>query len=259
MNILLFNQLFFSGTMQEAMEIFKEFLLSDQAHIVGAINAYLITECRKSILLSDFYKHRCDLVTVDGRALVYLSIIFSSKAFPEMIGGPHFWEKILEFGAKNKKSFFFWGSTDHILEKARKRLTNKYPELIVSGMHNGYCDITTAEFDTVLKEIRKKRPDIIFIGMPSPKKEEVALRIKRQVGQSNIVLIGGAFDYFAGKKKICNDIISKLCLEWVFRMIQEPFRLGPRYLKSNIELVLIVIKSLIGRKRSIHKTDHKLK
>jgi N-acetylglucosaminyldiphosphoundecaprenol N-acetyl-beta-D-mannosaminyltransferase len=248
MNTILFKQKFFFGNTQEALNIIGEYSTSDKVQIIGAINVYLITECHPRGIISDFYNKACDLVTVDGRVLVYLSKIFSTNAFPEMIGGPNLWEKILEFGANNNKSFFFWGATDTILEKAKKRITNNYSGILISGMCNGYFENDGERINNTIKEINRLKPDFIYLGMPSPKKEELALRIKSQITRGNIVLIGGAFDYFAGEKKIGNEILSKLCLDWIYRMIQEPIRLGPRYIKSNTKILFIILKSILEGK-----------
>jgi N-acetylglucosaminyldiphosphoundecaprenol N-acetyl-beta-D-mannosaminyltransferase len=242
MYIDIFNQRFFSGTTNEAIDVIHQFIQKRSLSIIGAINVYLLTECSKNKWLSDFYNDSCNMVTVDGRPLVYLSKILSKYPFPEMVGGPGLWLKILEYGSKQGLKFYFIGATDEILRKSKTNLEEQFNNISIVGYHNGYFSFDSLETEKIVSEIEKYQPDIIYLGMPSPKKEEFALILKKRLEYGLIVLIGGAFDYFAGEKKIGNNLISKLCLDWILRMMQEPKRLIPRYMKSNFDFFKLIIR-----------------
>jgi len=209
--------------------------------LVGALNIHLITFCNYNSTISDFY-NKCDVVSVDGSPLVYLSKFFSDDPFPEMVGGPNFWIQILKYGADKNYNFYFLGSKYDVLLKAKANLEVKFSNLKIVGMHHGYFDLSSKAFDNVVSDINNNSSDIIFIGMPSPKKELVADKLNQVLNGKKIVIIGGAFDYFAGEKKIGNEIISKLCLDWVLRIAQEPRRLMGRYIRTACSFVPILLK-----------------
>ena len=253
MYTILFNQKFFAGKTEELLEIIGNILQSSETKVLGAVNVFLITESYKDSALKSFYTDICDIVTVDGRPLVYLSRVkrLSSTPIYEMTGGPGLWTEILNFGSRKGYPFFFIGSNDEILENAKRRLILEFPELKIVGTQNGYFEIGPDEIESLIEQIRISAPKIIFLGMSSPKKEIIAKILKSRLEGAFIVLIGGAFDYFAGSKKLAPKIFSYLCLEWVYRLLQEPRRLFFRYVKSSISIVKIILKEFFFAKRRV--------
>jgi N-acetylglucosaminyldiphosphoundecaprenol N-acetyl-beta-D-mannosaminyltransferase len=239
--IRMFGQSFFAGRSSELLEIIQKYPADRESIVIGALNVFLITECNKNEYLSDFYNRTCDFVTVDGMPLFYLSRYYADHPFPEMTGGPEMWKNIVKFGSHDGQSFYLWGATDALLKKAEERLALEFPGLKIAGRKNGYQEVKSQEFDETIECIQTLSPRFIFLGMPSPKKELVADILKTKNRNAVIVLIGGAFDYFAGNKNRPPRIVRKMCLEWFFRMIQEPKRLGPRYLRSNLAFARLLI------------------
>lgn len=244
--INLFGQKFFSGTTKDALLFIETIINKKRTNVIAAINIYLITECHKNKELADFY-NGCDLVTVDGRPLVYASHLLSNNPFPELVGGPNLWLKLLVFASENNYSLYFIGSTNKILNKAKNNLRDLIPNLNVIGMHNGYFSFNSSEYKKIVSEIKIKNPGLIYIGMPTPKKEVLAKKLRNELNNGVLVLIGGAFDVFAEEKKIASELISKLCLEWFYRMMLEPNRLFMRYFKSNIKFLLLLLKELLKK------------
>jgi N-acetylglucosaminyldiphosphoundecaprenol N-acetyl-beta-D-mannosaminyltransferase len=238
-----FHQQLFAGTTDEATDFFNSLIDSGHPKLVGAINVYLMTQCYQDRNLSDIY-NQFDLVTVDGRPLVYLSSCYASIPVREMVGGPNFWETVIRFGAQNGHNFYFLGSFPDILDKAAAKLKERYPKLDVIGMHHGIVQDEKQFIQEVLQDVREKKPGIIMIGMPSPIKENLAFMFKKELESGMIVIIGGAFDIFAGEKKIAPHIISILCLEWFYRMMQEPGRLFRRYMASNFYFLYMLIANI---------------
>lgn len=249
-HITLFNQKFTSGESSSILtQLFDE--KREPNNLVGALNLYLIVMCKEDDWISKFY-NSCDIVNVDGRPLVYVSRILSKYPFPEMVGGPKFWLKVLEHGAKQKKRFYFLGSHLNILSKAKLMLEHRINNINIVGMHHGYFDPTSTELNPVISDICENEPDIIFIGAPSPKKEIIADKLNKKLIDKKIILVGGAFDYFAGEKRIGNELMSKLCLDWTIRIAQEPKRLLLRYLNTGYKFMFLFIKEVLLRKNSSH-------
>ena len=244
----IFGQKIFSCVASEALVKIEELISTKDISLITGLNVLYVTECDKDKDLSDFYNN-CELVTVDGRPLVYLSRFFASYRFPEMVGGPNLWGKLLHYGAEKNLTFYFLGATDEILEKAEETLTRDVKELKIIGKHNGFFDIKGKEMDVIVEELRVLKPDIIYLGLPTPYKEEIAIILKERLDKACIVLIGGMFDVFAGEKKVGNKVVSYLMLDWILRIAQEPRRLFWRYMKSNAYFAYMIMREILRRKK----------
>jgi N-acetylglucosaminyldiphosphoundecaprenol N-acetyl-beta-D-mannosaminyltransferase len=245
--IKIFNQTFYCINTSEAIEQIGVFITRKESKIICAKNVALTVDCLKDDFLFNFYED-ADMVTVDGRVLVLFSRIYPIS-FPEMVGGPNLWVRLLEHGDIKSLSIYLLGSTQSLVEKAVSNLSAKYQGLNFVGYNNGYFN--DAKEEIIINNLKQLNPDIILLGISTPKKEILARKIKLELDSSLIVLVGGMIDVFAGDKKMAPPIISKLCLEWLLRLIQEPKRLWRRYLTTNIIFLRLAfyeaIKELIRR------------
>jgi N-acetylglucosaminyldiphosphoundecaprenol N-acetyl-beta-D-mannosaminyltransferase len=121
----------------------------------------------------------------------------------------------------------------------------RFPSLIFAGSRDGY--FKTEDEPKIVAAIQSSRPDCLFIGMPTPQKERFLARYGKSLGVPFIMGVGGSLDILAGKTRRAPLLLQKLGLEWLFRTIQEPIRLGPRYLKTNVRFIAIFTESLIAK------------
>lgn len=92
--------------------------------------------------------------------------------------------------------------------------------------------------------IKSSRPDCLFIGMPTPRKERFLARHRDELGVPFIMGVGGGLDVLAGQVRRAPPLVQRIGLEWLFRTAQEPLRLGPRYLATNAAFAGIIAKAL---------------
>jgi N-acetylglucosaminyldiphosphoundecaprenol N-acetyl-beta-D-mannosaminyltransferase len=184
---------------------------------------------------------RSDLVTVDGMAFVYLARILGFR-FKEMTGGPALWYEILRRAAIKNYGVYLLGSTELILQQAISNLQKVYLGLRVVGHHHGY--FRSDQEEHVVEDIRRLRPEILMIGMSSPLKEKFLQRNLSRMGVPACIGIGGAIDLFAGEAKLAPMWMRKACMEWLYRVCQEPGRLAKRYLHTNSRFLFLVAKEI---------------
>jgi len=177
------------------------------------------------------------LVTVDGRPLVYVSRLFGTP-FPEMVGGANLWFEIAREAARTDRSMYLLGSTQQTVECAARNLQRSLPALRIVGYRNGFFD--AAGLEGILSAVQLASPDIVYVGLPSPLKEQVCLRLAACVPEALAIAVGGILEVMAGEKHRAPDVVSRLCLEWVYRMIQDPRRLWKRYLKTNTRFLIML-------------------
>lgn len=241
--ITLFNQTIDNVDTQTALAFVEEYIHQRNGKIVCTKNVALTVECSRNAFLWEFYEN-ADIVTVDGRPLVYLSRFFG-EPLPEMVGGSNLWYKIIELAERNNYSLYFLGATQSVVEKAVCNVTNMHPALRIVGFRNGYFQ--EPETASVIREIRHAQADILYLGLPTPMKERLALSISKEIPSVLNVLVGGIFDVFAGEKRLAPAFISKICMEWSYRMVQEPRRLVGRYVRTNSLFLVMLIRETMKK------------
>ena len=112
-----------------------------------------------------------------------------------------------------------------------RNLQTLNPRLTVAGARDGY--FKPEETSRVVEDIRAAKPDLIWLGLGTPKQQEFIAAHKNEIGHGIWLAVGFAFDVNAGTKRDAPPWMQKLGLTWLYRISQEPRRLFPRYLKFN--------------------------
>jgi len=164
-----------------------------------------------------------DLMVTDGRIFYWVAKFFGAPLKFD-ISIPFLSELILDIANENNYSIMLIGSTEETNEKATEFIRKKYPNAIVYG--GDTCSLFSASDQlTTVKKINAHKPNILFIGASTPKKEDFATLWKDQLEVNLIVPFGGMIDALAGKVKRTPLILKKLGLSAFVRTAQEPKRL----------------------------------
>ena len=126
-----------------------------------------------------------------------------------------------------EKSFYLVGSHPEVINATVKRLQEEFPGIHIAGHRDGYLK-SDEEKQSLINDISKKKPDIVFVAMGSPK-QELLMAQMQEIHKAIYQGLGGSFDIYAGKLKRAPVIFQKFGFEWLYRLIREPTRLG-RYL-----------------------------
>ena len=161
---------------------------------------------------------------------------------PERVAGIDLFERLLDLCARRGYRPFFLGARPEMLGQAVATVQARHPGLLFAGYRNGY--FSASEEGGVVTEIAESRADCLFIGMPTPRKERFLARHSEALRVPFVMGVGGSFDVLAGFVRRAPVVVQALGLEWLFRMAQEPLRLGPRYLKTNAAFAAILARAL---------------
>ncbi|MFN4090626.1 MAG: WecB/TagA/CpsF family glycosyltransferase [Alphaproteobacteria bacterium] len=176
---------------------------------------------------------RADLVLADGMPLVWASRLGGPR-LPERVTGADLIEPLCRAAALEGLTVFFLGSRLPVLEEAARRLSARAPGLQIVGMyeppHGAAFD--AAEDDRIVEAVRAARPDILFVALGMPKQELWAARNLDRLETHAVLCIGAGLDYIAGKVARAPRMLQRIGLEWLWRMLSEPSRLGSRYLRD---------------------------
>lgn len=135
---------------------------------------------------------------------------------------------------------FLLGSTPERVARAARRLYARYAHLHTVAFHHGYFHDDT-EIGTA---IRRVRPEVMLIGMGFPRQESWITRHRETLPFGVAVCIGGGIDILAGTRRRAPSWIQAAGLEWVYRLVQEPLRLGYRYLIRDIPHIPCLIRAI---------------
>lgn len=178
---------------------------------------------RKLPIMYHFGKEQSEIILVDGRGLFLLGKILGFK-FKDDISIPEFSRQLLDFANINKFSLMLFGTSEKLNKRATNIIRETYSNIIVFDGINGYFNVEQ-EADLV-KIINKSKPDILFVGISSPIKEEFVTRWKEYLDVRVILLCGGVIDIFANEKKQTPKFLKKIGMASLYRFIQEPVRLS---------------------------------
>ena len=138
------------------------------------------------------------------------------------IAGSEFWLDIIKRFKKEKK-FYLIGSTEQVIKSTVKRLKREYPEIQIVGYQNGF--LKKGDKERLEQSLQKSKPDIVFVAQGSPRQEFLMNDLMKKYPALYMGL-GGSFDIYGGDKKRAPRLFLKLELEWFYRLLKEPTRLG---------------------------------
>jgi N-acetylglucosaminyldiphosphoundecaprenol N-acetyl-beta-D-mannosaminyltransferase len=211
---------------------------------VGVVNAAKVVTMRRDPRLRDAVTG-CDMVLADGQSVVWASRMLRAP-LPERVAGIDLFLELLEEAADRGYSVYFLGARPDVLERMLAEAADRFPGLKVAGARDGY--FAAADEPEVAADIRRSGADLLFLGMSSPKKELFLRQWGAQTGARVMHGVGGSFDVLAGMTSRAPDWWRRNGLEWLYRALQEPLRLGPRYLKTNFSFMALVAREMMHRR-----------
>jgi N-acetylglucosaminyldiphosphoundecaprenol N-acetyl-beta-D-mannosaminyltransferase len=188
---------------------------------------------------------QADLVLVDSQPLVWASRL-AGRPLCERVAGSDLFPLLCGHAAKRGYRVFFLGGDPGAAERARDVLQRRYPGLLVAGTH---CPPYGFENDgrlrrQALEAVRSARPDILFVGLGSPKQERWIADHRYELGPMVIIGVGISFSFEAGHIKRAPRWMRRFGLEWLHRVGHEPRRLASRYFVRGWGLIPIVLKDI---------------
>lgn len=203
------------------------------------LNASILLEAQRNARLRTCLKNSA-LVNADGQSIVWAAAALGVPV-PERVSGIDLFIRLLKEAPGRGYRVYFLGATQEVVSRVADRFIACGVEVV--GWRSGYWQ--PEEEHDVVEEIAHSQPDLLFVGMPSPFKEEF---VSRHLDSLNVGLafgVGGAFDVVAGRTARAPYWMQRIGLEWFYRFIQEPRRLFKRYFVGNIRFVVLVARSLI--------------
>jgi len=178
---------------------------------------------RKFPVMHHFGNNIAYINFVDGRGL-YLLCKLMGFPLEDDISIPEFSKKLLDIANHKSYSIMLFGASEKSNLNATSNVKSLYGNIKVFDGINGYFNI--AKEKQIVDKINYYKPDILYIGISTPIKEEFVIRWKDYLDVKIIVLCGGVIDILSGEKKQTPKLLKKIGMASLFRFIQEPYRLS---------------------------------
>ena len=163
--------------------------------------------------------------------------------------------RLTEISAQKGYRQFYYGGGAGLAEQLAATLKAQYPTLSVAGtMTPPFRPLTPEEDEATVAQINEAAPDIVWVGLSTPKQE---FWMASHIGRLNapvLVGVGAAFDFLAGTKSQAPVWMQQRGLEWAYRLAQEPRRLAKRYVRivplffglALAQLIVERVASIVG-------------
>jgi N-acetylglucosaminyldiphosphoundecaprenol N-acetyl-beta-D-mannosaminyltransferase len=193
--------------------------------------------------------NRAGMVTPDGMPLVWLTKL-QGHAPVERVYGPDLMLDVCARSVGRGYRHFFYGGAEGVAEKLIARLQARFPGLVVVGaLCPPFRPLTPAEDAEVVERINTAGPDVVWVGLSTPKQEQWMWEHRTRLTAPVCIGVGAAFDFHAGLKRQAPRWMQRSGLEWLFRLGSEPRRLWRRYLRNNPLFVWHLLHQWAGLRR----------
>jgi N-acetylglucosaminyldiphosphoundecaprenol N-acetyl-beta-D-mannosaminyltransferase len=223
-------------TMDEAAAGFIDHVLRARGHndlpfFSTSANGQVLALC----LRRGDYKElmlRADQIHADGMPMVRYSRLCSDDPLPERVATTDLVHAVAEKAQDARVTFYFLGGSEEVNGRAVAAMRRLYPRLRFVGHRDGY--FKPEDEETVIADIRAKRPDILWVGLGFPLEQQFVIRnLENLRGVGVVKTAGGLFDFLSGKSPRAPAWMQHHGLEWAYRMYREPGRLTLRYVLTN--------------------------
>lgn len=231
--------------MESAVARVNEEMQSGRNGYICLIGVHGIMEAQRDPHLAQIYAHATMMVP-DGTPTVWVG---RWQGFHKMqrVAGPDLMLEV--FGRKEfaNCTHFLYGGKEGVAEELRERLTQRFPWVRIIGTHTPpFRELTVQEENALSSIVREMKPDMIWVGMSTPKQERFMKRFLSLVDGTLIFGVGAAFDFHTGRIKDSPQWLKRAGLQWLHRLIQEPRRLFWRYCRNNSAFLWHIALQLTG-------------
>ena len=227
-------------TTKEALEVVKQCVVFPRMNYFVTPNPEFLVRAQKDKIFKETLNN-ATLALPDGFGLM-LAAKYLKKPLDKRITGIDFIYKIAKLSEKEKYTLYLYGAGKDVAKKAADKLKKKFPDLKILGAESGYRGRVELSDSEVVEDIKKKNPDILLVALGSPKQERwIETHLQDFTGVRLAMGVGGSFDYISGRIKRPPKFIRKIGLEWLIRLIKQPWRIKRIY-TATIHFAYLVIK-----------------
>lgn len=204
-------------THQQVLTLLRQMASSGSHHVMTPNPEMIVAAQRYPEVMS--LLHRTALNVPDGAGLVWAA----KGALPERVTGTDLVESIAAEPAL--QPVFFLGGAEGVAARASEALRARHPELVIAGSFGG--SPKKEEEDAIVRRINASGAKALLVAYGAPAQDLWIDRALPRLPSVHIAMgVGGAFDFHAGVRSRAPKFLQRIGLEWLWRVLQEPSRIG---------------------------------
>jgi len=227
-------------TMAQSVAACDELIRSGGQHQHVVLNAAKVVAAHDDTALMSVIKG-CSLINADGQSVVWAAR-FLGQQVPERVTGIDLMEQLWALAATAGYRVSLLGASAEVVELAAAAARDVGVNVV--GCRDGFW--TLDEEEAVVAQVAAQRPHLLFVAIPSPRKEFFLAAHRQALGVNLAMGVGGSFDVVAGITHRAPGWMQKSGLEWLYRLVQEPRRMFKRYLVGNSRFMAMVLKQRVS-------------
>lgn len=228
-----------SVTMDEAVNWLEQFITEGRPRLVATANAEMVMLAQEDLELAAVLAS-ADLVVPDGAGVVWAAR-HSGQAVPERVAGFDLTQRLLDLAARKQYSVYFFGGSPGVAETAANMAMQRYSGLQIAGIRHGF--FSKEDEKTILQDIRETSPHILLVALGVPKQEKWLALHLNDIHVPVSIGVGGTFDVMAGVASRAPQWMQKAGLEWFYRLLRQPQRIGRMLALPNFVWKVLSVKN----------------
>lgn len=222
--------MFDSVDMSEAAAICRGFLGGDAPRVVHTPNSEIVQLCVKQPEYYDVI-NSADLIIPDGAGVIMASKILGTPLAKGKVAGVELMGELMGIAAETGAPVFLLGGkpasgdAPSVADMAAEKLKIRYPGLAVAGTRDGY--FKEDESASVIADINASGAKILCVCLGVPKQEKWTHDHRGELASVRVAgCFGGSMDIYAGTAQRAPRFWIDHNLEWAYRLLKEPKRIG---------------------------------
>ncbi|MDD6407030.1 MAG: WecB/TagA/CpsF family glycosyltransferase [Lactobacillus equicursoris] len=201
---------------------FLDRLKKRQSTLIVTANPEIVMTAKDDPSYRDIINNVADYVTADGIGIVKAARMLG-KRLPERVTGYDLFTWFLDTANQDKLRVYLIGAKPEVIQAVEKKVKSEYPDIDLVGCEDGYFKDS---LETVASRIKAAQPDLVFAALGFPKQERLLAILREEGLAATMMGVGGSFDVFSGMAKRAPKAFQDAHLEWFYRLLKEPTRIG---------------------------------
>lgn len=207
-----------SGFVTRIQQAFRQ----GRGQFVVTANPEIVMYARSHPEFARLVAERADLVTADGIGVVKGAAMLGTP-LPERVTGYDLMHELLAWASEEHLRVALVGAKQAVNDAAVAAVQAQYPGVTIAMARDGYFDLTDK---SVVDAVAAAQPDLVFAALGFPKQEMFLDQLQAQLPKAVMMGVGGSFDVLSGTVKRAPKWMQRIHLEWFYRLVKEPSRIG---------------------------------
>jgi N-acetylglucosaminyldiphosphoundecaprenol N-acetyl-beta-D-mannosaminyltransferase len=233
--------------LEQALDRVADFLRRRVKGYICAVSVHGVLEALTDVHVANAFMDAA-MVIPDGRPMVWVGRVQGHRGIRQ-VTGPDLMCAIFNRPEFAGHSHFFYGGKPGVADELAQMWMEKFPGTRIAGTYTPpFRDLTRSEERSFIGLLNDRKPDIIWIGISTPRQELFMRRVVPHLHHGLLFGVGAAFDFHTGRIRDCAPWIKRIGFQWLHRLLQDPRRLWKRNLRNATFLWHIALQ-LTGLKK----------